>query len=598
MLSTRPRAALVVSLFLSYQLVLLLCTPCSMSGASLIRGKVAGSVQQTVSVRYREGEIPIRFREGVSEKDKETIIATQGGRKKKELKGDSGFEKLELAAGRDTKTAVLQLLLNPQVEFAEPNFLIAKEDVNPNDPQFQEQWALQNSGQGGGQFDSDIRARSAWDKTRGAASTIIAVIDSGIDFTHPDLANNQWTNPQPNSAGDLHGWDFVADNGEIKDEQGHGTAVAGIIAAEGNNALGITGVMWGAGLMSLRVLDNTGTGDIGNAVEAIDYAVAHGAHVINLSWGTTGESIVLKEAIERAIKRDVIVVCSAGNNGQDLDTTPYYPASFGLKDLIAVSATDNRDQLASWSNWGVRKVTIAAPGTNILTTQRGGGYWSVTGTSAAAPIVSGIAGLLKTLSPAGSLLAVAELLETRLVRDSTGRSIVDIYSLVEQIVREELPHDINYHWPALWKGDLLNSTDSLDDVEIVLRMEESFGFSIPDRDAQEMHTVGQTIRYLWKRIFEQSFTLRPSPPDVCPGTFVFHELRRLLIIRGGVPRGSVRLDSRLGDLLPSWHSHFWKQIQNVFGVHISYGNLLTRSLGLEKRITIKELVALITSSRN
>src|SRR6185436_19603396 len=171
---------------------------------------------------------------------------------------------------------------------------------------------------------------------------------------------------------------------------------------EGNNALGVTGVLWRAGLMSLRVLDNTGTGDVGNAVEAIDYAVAHGAHVINLSWGTTGESIALREAIERAIKRDVVVVCSAGNNGQDVDATPYYPASFGLKDLIVVGASDNRDQLASWSNWGARKVTVAAPGTNILTTQRGGGYWSVTGTSAAAPVVSGIAGLLKTVRPAAN----------------------------------------------------------------------------------------------------------------------------------------------------------------------------------------------------
>jgi subtilisin family serine protease len=123
------------------------------------------------------------------------------------------------------------------------------------------------------------------------------VIDSGIAFTHPDLTNNQWANQFPSAEGDLHGWDFVANNGEIKDEQGHGTAVAGIIAAEGNNSVGITGVMWRAGLMSLRVLDNTGTGDVGNAVEAIDYAVAHGAQVINLSWGTTGESIALKEAM-------------------------------------------------------------------------------------------------------------------------------------------------------------------------------------------------------------------------------------------------------------------------------------------------------------
>jgi RHS repeat-associated protein len=407
MSSTHPRTPAGVSLFLSYNFILLLCAPFSVSAVSSFSGKGGLSTQETVQVRYREGEVLVRFREGVSEKDKETIIATHGGRKKLQLKGDSGFERLELAAGRDAKTTVLQLLLNPQVQFAEPNFLIAKEDVNPNDPRFQEQWALNNTGQDSGQFGSDIRARSAWDKTKGALSTVVAVIDSGIDFTHPDLTNNQWTNPLPGVEGDVHGWDFVANNGEIKDEQGHGTAVAGIIAAEGNNGLGVTGVMWRAGLMSLRVLDNTGTGDVGDAVEAIDYAVAHGAQVINLSWGTTGESIALKEAIERAIKRNVVVVCSAGNNGQDLDASPYYPASFGMKELIAVAATDNHDQLASWSNWGARNVMVGAPGTNILTTQRGGGYWRVTGTSAAAPIVSGIAGLLKTLNPAANTAAIS-----------------------------------------------------------------------------------------------------------------------------------------------------------------------------------------------
>lgn len=404
---TRSRTTVFVSLFLSYQLIVLLCIPFSVARAFSLPGKRARSTQGNLLVHHREGEILVRFRAGVSENEKETIVATHGGRKKKQLKGASGFEKLELAAGRDAKPAVLQLLLNPQVEFAEPNFLIEKEDVNPNDPKFEGQWALQNSGQAGGQFGSDIRARTAWDKTQGAPSTVIAVIDSGIDFTHPDLMNNQWTNPLPSADGDLHGWDFVADSSEIKDEQGHGTAVAGIIAAEGNNGLGITGVMWRAGLMSLRVLDNTGTGDVANAVEAIDYAVAHGAQVINLSWGTTGESIALKEAIERAIKRDVVVVCSVGNSGQDLDVTPYYPASFGLKDLIAVGASDNRDQLASWSNWGRRKVTVAAPGTNILTTQRGGSYWTVTGTSAAAPLVSGIAGLLKTVNPAANSAAIS-----------------------------------------------------------------------------------------------------------------------------------------------------------------------------------------------
>jgi RHS repeat-associated protein len=397
MLSTRPRTTIAISLFLSYLLIVLLCTPVAVSSHGTFA--VKPPTQNQVAARYRDGEILVRFRGGVSEKEKETIIATHGAQKKKQLRGDSGFEKLELTAGRDAKATVLQLLLNPQVEFAEPNFLIAKEDVTPNDPQFKQQWALQNSGQDGGQFGADIKAASAWQTATGAPSTVIAVLDSGIDFNHPDLINNQWTNPRPNSDADLHGWDFVADNAEIKDEQGHGTAVAGVIAAEGNNGIGTTGVMWRASLMSLRVLDNTGTGDVASAVEAIDYAVTRGAHVVNLSWGTTGESIALKEAIERALRRNIVVVCSSGNGSQNLDVSPYYPASFGLKDLIVVGATDNRDQPASWSNWSVSRVTVAAPGTNILTTQRGGGYWSVTGTSAAAPVVTGIAGLMKTVNP-------------------------------------------------------------------------------------------------------------------------------------------------------------------------------------------------------
>src|SRR6185369_5922144 len=352
------------------------------------------NIQQQPAAPYREHELLVRFRAGTSELVKDTIFATQGARRKKKLPSESGVERLELSNSRDVRTAALELLLNSQVEFAEPNFLISKEDLQANDPQLNAQWSLRNTGQDGGQYGSDIKATTAWQTTTGAATTVVAVIDSGIDFTHPDLTNNQWTNPNPAATGDLHGWDFVTDSGEIKDEQGHGTAVAGIIAAEGNNSLGITGVMWRASLMSLRVLDNTGTGDVADAVEAIDYAVAHGAHVINLSWGTTGNSLALQDAIDRALRRNVVVVCSAGNSGQDLDQNPYYPASFDLKDLIVVAATDNYDQLSSWSNWSAREVMVAAPGTNILTTQRDGGYWNVTGTSAAAPVVAGVAGLL------------------------------------------------------------------------------------------------------------------------------------------------------------------------------------------------------------
>ncbi len=397
--SLHAQLRVIVAALLCYVLLFLMWAPV-VTALSLTR-KAAVLVQAHSLPPIREGEVLVRFRAGVSERDKDMIIAAQSARRKKQLDGDSGVEKLELPGGRDPRSAVLEILLNPQVEFAEPNFLISKDDLTPDDDRFSEQWALHNTGQNGGRFGSDIDASGAWTTTTGSTSTVIAVVDSGIDFTHPDLANNRWFNSAPGSTGDLHGWDFVANSPEIKDEQGHGTAIAGIIAAEGNNGLGISGVMWRASLMSLRVLDNTGTGDIGNAVEAIDYAVTHGAQVINLSWGTTGESVALKDALERASRRNVVVVCSAGNGARDLDASPYYPASFALPNLISVAATDNVDQLASWSNWG-QSVSVAAPGTNIFTTQMGGGYWNVTGTSAAAPIVTGIAGLLKTFQPAAN----------------------------------------------------------------------------------------------------------------------------------------------------------------------------------------------------
>ncbi|HKO45139.1 MAG TPA: S8 family serine peptidase, partial [Pyrinomonadaceae bacterium] len=357
-------------------------------------------VQDHQKPMYREDEVLVRFRATATEHEKNTVALVHGAGRKK-LKGESGVEKFKVS-GQSAQTVALSLLQQPSVELAEPNFLIRSDQAEgtlPNDAQFSEQWALRNTGQNGSQFGSDINATAGWQFHTGTQSTVVAVIDSGIDFGHPDLAGNQWINSSPGPEGDVHGWDYIADDGVIKDDQGHGTAIAGIIAAQGNNGAGISGVMWQAGIMSLRVLDNTGTGDIADAVEAIDYAVTHGAHVINISWGTNGESLVLKDALERALRRGVVVVCSAGNGGQNVDTASYYPASFGLRDLITVAATDNKDQLVSWSNWGSANVTVAAPGTNILTTKMGGGYWSVTGTSASAPLVAGLAGLIKTAQP-------------------------------------------------------------------------------------------------------------------------------------------------------------------------------------------------------
>lgn len=195
-------------------------------------------------------------------------------------------------------------------------------------------------------------------------------------------------------------------------------------------------------------------------------------------------------------------------------------------------------------------------------------------------------------------VTLVELVESRLARDVKGRTLADIYLLVEQFVREELSHKFNYHWFATWKGDVLKSSDSLDDVELLIRMEAAFGFSIPDRDVSTFGTIAQTIRYLWHRSSAQFFVLRSPMEGTCRHAFVFHELRRLLMIRAGARRTDIRLNTRLGDLMPTWHSQFWKQLQTEFGVSLPHGTLLSWSFGREKRTTIRELIVLMVSSKN
>lgn len=425
-------------LLLTYALLLSLFAPFTVSAieaAPVGAGKPSASPASTLTkkARHREGELLIRFRQSASEQDRNILVASKGARRDKKLAGKSRFEKLRLAAGRDLQSLAAELRQNPMVEIAEPNYLVERDEIVPDDPQFDKQWALRNTGQNGGQVTADLGAAQAWETTTGSPSTLIAVIDSGIDFTHPDLHNNQWTNLSEQANGidddhnglvdDLHGWDWVAASNQITDEQGHGTLMAGLIAAEGNNATGTTGVMWRAGLMSLRVLDRNGTGDVAKAVEAIDYAVDKGATIINCSWGTDEESLILKDAIQRAAVREVLVVCSAGNGARDIDGIPYYPASFDLPNLIAVAATDNFDQIISSSNLGAAHVAIAAPGAGLLTTQMGGGYGLTTGTSGAAALVSGVAGLVKTarpmLSAANTRAAIIN--GSRLVADLAGK---------------------------------------------------------------------------------------------------------------------------------------------------------------------------------
>ncbi|HEY9282004.1 MAG TPA: S8 family peptidase, partial [Pyrinomonadaceae bacterium] len=365
------------------------------SGESGVRTAVSLSSARSAARRrgaaYRAGQFIVRFREDVAESERAALAASEGA-SRRALRGGSGVELWSLTQGKDVEATVAALSSRPAIEYAEPNYLITADQFTPSDTRFPEQWALRNAGQAGGEAGSDIGVIRAWAKTTGSPRTVVAVIDGGVDFSHPDLANNRWTNPADPANGqddggdgfvdDLSGWDWVSNSGVVTDPAGHGTAVAGLIAAEGDNGVGTAGVMWSASVMSLRVLDERGAGDVASAIEAIDYASARGAHVVNCSWGTDAESRALSEAVARAGRRGSLVVASAGNDSRDIDAAPRYPAAFDLPNVVAAAATNNFDQLTPWSNWGAGRAHVAAPGTDLLTTAPSGGYRVVSGTSA------------------------------------------------------------------------------------------------------------------------------------------------------------------------------------------------------------------------
>ena len=306
---------------------------------------------------------------------------------------------------------------DPRVVYAEPNLTISGSAI-PNDPRFPELWGLENTGRPpapSGETDADIDARAAWDIERGRSATVVAVLDTGIDRSHPDLAGNLWSNPgeiagngvdddRNGFVDDIRGWDFVNNNNDPDDDNGHGTEVAGVIGAVGNNGIGVTGVNWDVSLMPLKILDSQGNGTTLGAIDAIEYAWRNGATISNNSWNVGTYSQALRDAIQQAgASGDHLVVASSGNNGQWMDNpdnpNKSYPAGFDLPNILSVAASDPSDQLASFSNFGADSVDLAAPGVEILSTRPGNSYHVSTGTSLAAPYVAGAAALLHSADP-------------------------------------------------------------------------------------------------------------------------------------------------------------------------------------------------------
>jgi subtilisin family serine protease len=288
----------------------------------------------------------------------------------------TGVQHVKLPRDMTVEEALEVFRTDPDVLYAEPNYYWHLA-TTPDDTHFDQLWGLHNTGQSingtNGTADADIDAPEAWNISTGSSNVVIAVIDSGVDYNHPDLPANIWINSGEIAGNgidddgngyidDTRGWDWVDDDNDPMDYNDHGTHVAGTIAAVGNNATGVTGVCWSAKIMVLRAFDTLGSGTTALEIEAIEYANAKGAHIINNSWGGTGFSSFLKDAIDAS---SAVVVCAAGNEGTNNDSTPFYPASFTSTNIIAVAATDQNDNRASFSNYGATSVDVAAPGVNI-----------------------------------------------------------------------------------------------------------------------------------------------------------------------------------------------------------------------------------------
>jgi len=333
-----------------------------------------------------------------------------------------GLGLYKFALDEDLEEMAEQIQKYEEVEYVELNhhhYLQA----TPNDSSFRYQYGLQNSRQSGG----DISATKAWSVTTGSRKVLVGVIDTGIDYRHPDIAPNYWINPGEygkDSRGrdkrtngidddrngyvdDYRGWDFYSNDNDPMDKHKHGTHVAGIIGAKGNNQRGVAGVSWSVSLVGLKVFSDNGRYTRTDVlVSAINYATKMGISITNNSWGSIGFSRSIRDAIKSAGSRGHLFVAAAGNAKTNNDQTPFYPASYGLSNIISVGATDSRDRLASFSNYGSSSVDIAAPGNNIYSTLPGGRYGSLSGTSMAAPFVTGVAALIKAKSSRRSAASI------------------------------------------------------------------------------------------------------------------------------------------------------------------------------------------------
>lgn len=430
-------------------------------------------------VKKSRPEVLVRFKHGVTLAQIREFASANNDSLSDEIEAVDGLTVIDDLDNADAQTVASQYAaMSDFVAYAEPNYKIKLDDpdqtesprdlllrlpseypsTRPNDPQFDEQWALNNFGQESGKERADIDALEAWQTTKGSEDVVVAVLDTGVDFTHVDLLGNMWIRPENVPAysddelgpfNDINGYNGTDSIADPMDDNGHGTHCAGIIGAEGDNGEGIAGINWHVKIMPLKFLGRGGFGSVDDAIEAINYAVDRKEHGVNIriisaSWGSTQKSKALEDTIRAAGDAGILFVAAAGNDGSNNDRRAHYPSNYDLPNIISVAALDRNDQLAGFSNFGVKSVHIAAPGKDILSTWLGDNYREASGTSMATPYVSGVAALVIANEPKISIeklrdriLKTADKLDSLNGKVATGGRVCAANALAGRVVSHQ-----------------------------------------------------------------------------------------------------------------------------------------------------------------